>query len=371
MARVSLQHLSKEFPARGGTVRAVEDLSLAIENGEWLVLVGPSGCGKTTTLRLVAGLEKPSRGTISIDGKSVEGVAPKDRDIAMVFQNPALYPHLAVFDNMAFGLTVRGIPRAELTQRVKSAAEMLGLAGCLERMPTELSGGERQRVALGRALVRRPAIFLFDEPLANLDPQTALQLRTDLLSLRGQFGATVLYVTHDQEEAMTLGQRIAVLRSGALQQVGNSREVYDRPANLFVATFIGSPPINVFRGTLRERAGRMLFENGSVAAEKQRLSFPLTNEQAARLAARSGRAILAGVRPETIDAGAERQGGLEAEVEFVEDLGPDQYVHAKAAGERLVIRLRSHQGLGPRARIRLHMDPAAVHFFDPETEAAI
>jgi multiple sugar transport system ATP-binding protein len=245
VAQVVIAHLTKLFAgASGESVRAVEDLSLVVEDREFLVLVGPSGCGKTTTLRLIAGLEEPTQGTISIGGRPVTNLPPKERDVAMVFQNPALYPHLSAYDNMAFGLTLRKCPKAEIQRRVVEAAELLDLNGCLPRRPHELSGGQRQRVAIGRAIVRRPALFLFDEPLSNLDAPLRAQMREEIARLHTQLGASMVYVTHDQVEAMTLGDRVAVLQAGVLQQVGPPVELYRRPANPFVASFIGSLPMN-------------------------------------------------------------------------------------------------------------------------------
>src|SRR5436309_7043550 len=259
MARVVLENLSKRFTGPGGeTIRALDKASLAIEERELLVLVGPSGCGKTTTLRLIAGLEEPTSGTVAIDGQVVNPVPPQDRDIAMVFQNYALYPHMSVYENMAFGLKLRKCPRAETDRRVKAAAELLGLTACLERKPQALSGGQRQRVALGRAIVRQPKVFLFDEPLSNLDPQMRAQMRAEISRLHRRLASTMIYVTHDPVEAMTLGERIAVMREGAIQQVAAPMELYRRPANLFVAGFIGWPPMNLFLGTVLEK-GRALF----------------------------------------------------------------------------------------------------------------
>jgi multiple sugar transport system ATP-binding protein len=240
MARVAIEHLTKEFKGpHGEHIRALTDASLTANSGEFLVIVGPSGCGKTTTLRIIAGLEEPTGGTVQIDGEVVNSVAPKDRDIAMVFQNGALYPHMTVFENMVFGLQARKCPRAEADQRVREAAEVLDLGGCLERKPDALSGGQRQRVALGRAMVRRPKVFLFDEPLANLDAPMRLQMRAEISRLHTRLAATMIYVTHDQVEAMALGDRIAVMRDGAIQQVAKPMTLYREPANLFVAGFIG------------------------------------------------------------------------------------------------------------------------------------
>jgi multiple sugar transport system ATP-binding protein len=245
VARVVIENLCKAFSApTGDVIQAVDNVSFDVGDGEFLTLVGPSGCGKTTTLRLIAGLEKPDRGTISIDGSIANDLAPKERDVAMVFQNPALYPHLSVFENMAFGLKLRKCPRIEIERRVGAAAEMLGLNGTLNRRPEELSGGQRQRVAIGRAIVRRPRLFLFDEPLSNLDAPLRAQMREELARLHVELGATMIYVTHDQIEAMTLGQRVAVVHCGVIQQIGTPEEIYRRPADEFVAGFIGAMPMN-------------------------------------------------------------------------------------------------------------------------------
>jgi multiple sugar transport system ATP-binding protein len=245
VARVVIENLTKVFngPARED-IRAVDSVSLAVEDQEFLALVGPSGCGKSTTLRLISGLEEPTHGTISIEGKIVNEVAPKDRDVAMVFQNHALFPHLSAYENMAFGLKLRKFPRAEIEKRVMEAAELLALKGCLRRQPQELSGGQRQRVAIGRAIVRRPRVFLFDEPLSNLDAPLRAQLRAEIARLHTQLRATMIYVTHDQVEAMTLGDRVAVMQAGVLQQVGRPEEIYRCPANPFVSAFIGALPMN-------------------------------------------------------------------------------------------------------------------------------
>ena len=261
MAQVVLEHLTKVFAGpRGEGIRAVDCVSLTVEDKELLVLLGPSGCGKTTTLRLIAGLEEATTGTVSIDGRVVNGVAPENRDIAMVFQNHALYPHMTAFENMAFGLKLRKVPRAEIAARVGEAAEILGLAACLERKPAALSGGERQRVALGRAMVRRPRVFLFDEPLSNLDAALRQQMRAEIARLRRRLVATMIYVTHDQDEALTLGDRIAVMKQGVIQQVADPMNLYRNPANLFVAGFVGSPPMNFFKGAVVSMRGGLFFQ---------------------------------------------------------------------------------------------------------------
>jgi multiple sugar transport system ATP-binding protein len=245
MARVVIENLTKVFAVPGGQgIRAVDNLSLCVEDREFLVLVGPSGCGKTTTLRLIAGLEDATQGTISIAGKTVDTLVPKARDVAMVFQHPALYPHMSAYDNIAFGLMLRKCPRSEIERRVREAAELLGLNGCLPRLPHQLSGGQRQRVSIGRAIVRRPSLFLFDEPLSNLDAPLRAQMREEIARLQAHLGATMIYVTHDQVEAMSLGDRVAIMKSGAIQQIGQPMDLYRHPVNPFVANFIGSLPMN-------------------------------------------------------------------------------------------------------------------------------
>src|SRR4051794_21209383 len=249
MAEIILDHVEKSYP---GGVQAIEDLSLDIADGEFMVLVGPSGCGKSTALRMIAGLEEITGGTISIGGRVVNDVPPKDRDIAMVFQSYALYPHMTVRENLEFGLKIRKTPRAEMNSRVQEAAEILGITEFLERKPKQLSGGQRQRVAVGRAIVRKPSVFLFDEPLSNLDAKLRVQMRAEISKLQKTLKTTTVYVTHDQIEAMTMGNRIAIMRSGHLQQVGTPLEVYEQPANLFVASFIGTPPMNLVPATLAD-----------------------------------------------------------------------------------------------------------------------
>src|SRR5436309_5695304 len=294
MARVVLQNLCKTFRgAKGEEVVAVRDANLVVEDKEFLVLVGPSGCGKSTTLRMIAGLEEISQGTISIDGRVVNDVEPKHRDIAMVFQNYALYPHMTVYENMAFGLKLRKFPRAETDQRVREAAEILGLKPYFDRLPKALSGGQRQRVAVGRAIVRKPKVFLFDEPLSNLDAHMRVQMRAEISKLHGRLGATMIYVTHDQVEAMTMGDRIVVMKDGIIQQVDEPIALYDNPKNMFVAGFIGSPPMNFFKGTIEQRSGGLWFvEAGNGFA------VHVNDDMAKKLTGYVGRAVVFGSRPE-------------------------------------------------------------------------
>src|SRR5579872_1684946 len=289
MARVAMRSLNKKYDE----VHAVIDVNLDIRDQEFVVLVGPSGCGKTTTLRMVAGLESITSGNISIDEKVVNELPPMDRDIAMVFQNYALYPHMTVYDNMAFGLKMRKFDRPEIASRVKEAADILGIQDLLKRKPRQLSGGQRQRVALGRAIVRHPQVFLFDEPLSNLDAKLRVQMRVELKKLHERLGTTAIYVTHDQVEAMTLGDRVVVMRDGRVQQVGDPMELYNEPANRFVAGFIGSPAMNFF-------GVRITGENGGMWAEAEGIKIKVPGQLAPRLGAFAGREITLGVRPEDL-----------------------------------------------------------------------
>ncbi len=377
MARVILEHLSKVYPRPDGLpVQAVSDLTLAIENRELLVLLGPSGCGKTTTLRLLAGLEEPSAGTVSIDGRNMNAVAPKDRDVAMVFQNPALYPHLSVFENMAFGLTLRKLDRGEVARRVKEATSLLGLEDCLERLPMALSGGQRQRVAIGRALVRRPGLFLLDEPLSNLDVQLRAQMRLELARLHQRLQTTTVYVTHDQVEAMLLGHRLAVMKAGVLQQVGKPSELYQQPVNLFVAGFIGSPAMNFLHGRLEAQNGALFFASAAPAGDSRTESLRLQvgGPLADKLGGYAGKEIVLGLRPEHIHAQARAAGGAEqrreAVVERCETTGTENYLHVTWAGKNLVLRTATGQAPQP-AEVELKFEMQQARFFDPATERAV
>ena len=379
MARVVLEHLTKDFPGPNGEiVRAVSDLGLTVEDQELVVLVGPSGCGKTTTLRLVAGLEEPTAGTISIDGRAMNGTAPKDRNLAMVFQSPALYPHLSVYDNLAFGLKVRNYGKPEIAQRVKNAAEMLGLGDCLARLPMALSGGQRQRVAIGRALVRRPGLFLFDEPLSNLDPQMRCQLRSEIAALHRRLASTMLYVTHDQAEAMMLGDRVGVMRAGGLQQLDKPLDVYREPANLFVAGFIGSPPMNLLTGRILADAGALYFEQEVEAGEMphQRPKLRLADSAAGELPAYAGRAVVLGIRPEHVVPAASQsvtqaKQTATAIVESIETTGPESFLRTSCNGKPLVARVSDEERRGGAEQVLLDFDMRHARFFDPSTEQAI
>ena len=373
MARVVLENLTKSFKGpRSESIDAVSNLNLTAADGELLVLVGPSGCGKTTTLRLIAGLEDVTRGTISIDGTVVNSVAPKDRDIAMVFQHHALFPHMTARENLAFGLKLRKHSRAEIAQRVGEAAEMLGLADCLDRRPEALSGGQRQRVALGRALVRKPKVFLFDEPLSNLDAQMRIQMRREIAQLHSRIAATMIYVTHDQVEALTLGDRIAVLRQGSLQQVAGPMDLYRQPANLFVAGFIGSPSMNLFQGTLASDAGGLFFHEDAGSGLKLRVA----DEMSARLAGMTGKKVVLGIRPEHIAEKSEAKDAtngqaVEALAGVVEPMGPETFVYAMNGSHSFAARVRPDFQAAAQQKISLVFDMRHAHFFNPATELAI
>jgi len=354
MATVGFDHVTRIYP--GSTDAAVNDLNLEIADGEFLVLVGPSGCGKSTSLRMLAGLEDLTAGRVLIGDRDVSRVQPKDRDVAMVFQNYALYPHMTVEDNMAFALKMQGLPKAERTQRVVEAAKLLDLDGLLGRKPKALSGGQRQRVAMGRAIVRNPQVFLMDEPLSNLDAKLRVQTRGQISSLTRRLGVTTVYVTHDQTEAMTMGDRIAVLQLGVLQQVGTPRELYTAPRNVFVAGFIGSPTMNVFPAQVVE--GGVRFGSAVIPIEREAL-------------AASGAEVSIGVRPEDLQVLAGEGDGLSATVDLVEELGADAYIyaHGEPAGDRVEFVARVTGGEYPDLgeTVTLVARPGRVHMFDSQT----
>uniref|UniRef100_A0A832I1W6 sn-glycerol-3-phosphate ABC transporter ATP-binding protein UgpC n=1 Tax=Eiseniibacteriota bacterium TaxID=2212470 RepID=A0A832I1W6_UNCEI len=360
MPAVELKDVSKIY---GRGQRAVDRVTLDIRDGEFLVLVGPSGCGKSTLLRMVAGLEEISEGTVRIGERVVNDLPPKDRDIAMVFQNYALYPHMSVYDNMAFGLRRRGMPAADVDRLVREAAALLGLEGYLQRKPRELSGGERQRVALGRAMVRKPQVFLFDEPLSNLDAKLRVQMRAEIKRLHQRVRATMIYVTHDQTEAMTLGDRIAVLRKGLLQQVADPFTLYERPANQFVAGFIGSPPINFFRADVRA---------DGAALDAAGVAIALPAALAGGLAAHRGRSVQVGIRPEDLSLAPAVAGGqIPARVEVREPLGNEVLVHWSTPLGELVSRVPGQRAPDVGEAATLHFPHDKLRFFDPETERAL
>jgi multiple sugar transport system ATP-binding protein len=398
VAAISLRGLTKVYSTG---VTALDALDLEVGDGEFAVLVGPSGCGKTTALRMVAGLERITSGTVSLGGRVVNDVSPRRRDIAMVFQNYALYPHLTVYSNIGFALENKKVPKAERDRRIRAAAGVLGLGDLLGRTPRQLSGGQRQRVAMGRALVREPSVFLMDEPLSNLDAKLRVQMRTEVLRVHRALGAASLYVTHDQVEAMTMGDRVAVLLGGVLQQYDTPRALYDRPANLFVATFIGSPSMNLYEGGLS--AG----SRPAVVLGSQRLDLPAP--VAARVAAYQGRKVVVGIRPEDLVlpglgagagageprvSGPEVSGpGLAADVRLIEVLGSEEHVYFSidatpagagtavdesaeavilaASAPNGVARLDAGAGVRGGDRVTFAVDPARLYFFDPDTGQAI
>ncbi|HZT86473.1 MAG TPA: sn-glycerol-3-phosphate ABC transporter ATP-binding protein UgpC [Stellaceae bacterium] len=363
MAQVTIRQLNKKFDE----VHAVKDVNLDIRDREFVVLVGPSGCGKTTTLRMVAGLESISSGRIMIDETVVNDLPPMDRDIAMVFQNYALYPHMSVYDNMAFGLKMRKFDKGEIGRRVQEAAEILGIQDYLKRKPRQLSGGQRQRVALGRAIVRHPRVFLFDEPLSNLDAKLRVQMRVELKKLHERLGTTAIYVTHDQVEAMTLGDRVVVMRDGWVQQVGEPLELYNQPANRFVAGFIGSPAMNFATVQIRQ-------ENGGLWAQSEGIRIKVPGEAVRRVGAYAGKTVEIGVRPEDLRVanGADPADyTVDATVEVIEKLGSEILLDVAVGGATMVAAVEPTVTAKVHDKLRLALNPDRLHFFDSETEAAI
>jgi multiple sugar transport system ATP-binding protein len=363
MGQVVLKDINKFYDA----VHAVKDVNLQIRDKEFVVFVGPSGCGKTTTLRMVAGLEAISSGVISIDGQVVNDLAPMDRDIAMVFQNYALYPHMSVYDNMAFGLKMRKFPKAEIVTRVREAADILGIGEYLKRKPRQLSGGQRQRVALGRAIVRHPRVFLFDEPLSNLDAKLRVQMRVELKKLHLRLGTTAIYVTHDQVEAMTLGDRVVVMKDGLVQQVGEPLDLYNTPANRFVAGFIGSPAMNFAKVTMANGNGRLTAKNSGFELE-------VPAAHADRLRAHAGREVTLGIRPENLHVATDADpAGLTfpSKVEVVEQLGSEILLDVRVGDGTMVAAVEPTVRAKVQDQLRLAVNPARMHFFDARTEAAI
>ncbi len=393
MAPITLEKVTKVYP---NGFKAVDELDLDVADGEFMVLVGPSGCGKTTALRMVAGLEDVTQGTLSISGRVVNDVSPKDRDIAMVFQNYALYPHMTVAENIGFALKLRKVPKSEIKRKVRETAELLGLTEWIDRKPGQLSGGQRQRVAMGRAIVREPSVFLMDEPLSNLDAKLRVQMRAEVSRIQRRVGVATLYVTHDQVEAMTMGDRVAVLSAGVLQQCDSPQALYDNPTNLFVAGFMGSPAMNLFEATVGAEAGFVLI--GS-----QKIPLPETV-----LSARPGlrgyanRSVVVGIRPEdlpilrTDEVSAEETSAVfEGNVELVEALGSEQLVHFTSDARQIevastkdedaeglsqgalakagegVARVDARARLSTGSRVRFQLDPGRIHFFDLATTQAI
>jgi multiple sugar transport system ATP-binding protein len=352
---------------RFGRTVAVDELTLEIEDGEFLVLVGPSGCGKSTALRMIAGLEEISEGDLYIGSRRVNDLAPKDRDVAMVFQSYALYPHMSVYDNLAFALQLRHVPRSEIGARVRDAAAILGIANLLDRKPKQLSGGQRQRVALGRAIVREPQVFLMDEPLSNLDAKLRVEMRAEIGKLHQRLGVTTVYVTHDQVEAMTMGDRIAVLRDGLLQQVDAPMTLYDSPANVFVATFIGSPSMNI----LRARVGG---SSDGVFLETDGFRLPAPAPRAPELVERVGQELLLGIRPEhleTRELAENVDATIQAGVEVAEPMGSEIVLHLRAGQDTVTARVDPRTRVAPGDVVELAVDLERIHLFDPDTEEAI
>ena len=360
MGKLVLENLSRKF----GAVEAVKDVSLSIEDGEFVVFLGPSGCGKTTTLRMIAGLEDLTGGNIYLDGRLLNDILPADRDIAMVFQNYALYPHMTVYNNMGFGLKMRGTAKQEIKARVGRAAEILDILHLLDRYPRELSGGQRQRVAVGRAIVRNPRVFLFDEPLSNLDAKLRAQTRVELLKLHRQLAATSVYVTHDQIEAMTMGDRIVIMLDGTVQQVGAPMEIYRKPVNRFVAGFIGTPPMNFLYV-------RLVSEGTRLSLKGQGFQIPLSAEKAVRLGRFTDREVLLGIRPENLllQPAAPECDPLRAPIEIVEAIGSDIYLNFSYAGTSMTARVEATVDIKVGQEVALYPDPERVHLFDRNSGA--
>ncbi|GGB51425.1 sn-glycerol-3-phosphate ABC transporter ATP-binding protein UgpC [Virgibacillus dakarensis] len=364
MAELRLEHIQKSYDKK---TTAVDDFNLHIQDKEFIVFVGPSGCGKSTTLRMIAGLEEITGGELYIDDKKMNDVAPKDRDIAMVFQNYALYPHMNVYDNMAFGLKLRKFKKDEIKQRVDNAARILGLEAYLDRKPKALSGGQRQRVALGRAIVRDAKVFLMDEPLSNLDAKLRVQMRAEIQKLHQRLQTTTIYVTHDQTEAMTMATRLVVMKDGIIQQVGAPKDVYDNPENMFVGGFIGSPSMNFLTGKLKDG----LFELGDVKIKVPEGKMKILREQGF-----TNKDIVLGIRPEDIhdepvfiDATPDTK--ITATIDVAELMGAESYLYSKVGEQDFIARVDSRSDINGGERIDLAFDMNKVHFFDPETELRI
>jgi multiple sugar transport system ATP-binding protein len=368
MADLSLRHIYKIYE---GDVTAVKDFNLEIEDKEFIVFVGPSGCGKSTTLRMIAGLEEISKGELYIGGKLVNDVEPKERDIAMVFQNYALYPHMTVYDNMAFALKLRKAPKDEIEKKVREAAKRLDIEHLLERKPKALSGGQRQRVALGRAIVREPKVFLMDEPLSNLDAKLRVQMRTEISKLYQSLGTTFIYVTHDQVEALTMGTRIVVMKDGIVQQVDSPLNIYNTPTNLFVAGFIGSPQMNLVNGMVVENDGKLYckFEENNI----------LLPEEKAKILKEKGyvnKEVVFGMRPEHLDDNIEiieanPKATLTGSVEVVERMGAESYIYFKSGNNNMTARVDGSTKCEPKDKIKLYVENENIHVFDKETELRI
>ncbi len=378
MASLSLRNVYKRYP---GGVTAVIDFNLEIKDKEFIVFVGPSGCGKSTTLRMVAGLEEISDGEVYIGDRLINDVAPKDRDIAMVFQNYALYPHMTVFDNMAFGLKLRKTPKDEIRRRVEEAARILDIEHLLERKPKALSGGQRQRVALGRAIVREPKVFLLDEPLSNLDAKLRAQMRTEISKLHQRLGTTFIYVTHDQTEAMTMASRIVVMKSGVIQQVDTPQNLYLYPCNLFVAGFIGSPQMNFIDAVIVKDGDKYFVEFGSEdtktrAGVKYKIELPASKNKDNCLDAYVGKEVIMGIRPEDVHNEEDllatfKDGIVEADVEVTELMGAETYLYMNCEGQSINARVAPTNTARPGDKIQIAIEPNKIHLFDKDTELTI
>ncbi len=368
MASLSFKHIYKKYP---GGVTAVSDFSLEVKDKEFIIFVGPSGCGKTTTLRMIAGLEEITEGELFIGDRIVNDIAPKDRDIAMVFQNYALYPHMTVFDNMAFGLKLRKVPKEEIKRRVEEAARILDITHLLDRRPKALSGGQKQRVALGRAIVREPSVFLLDEPLSNLDAKLRAAMRTEITKIHKRLGTTFIYVTHDQIEAMTMATRIVVMKDGIIQQVSTPQNLYDYPVNLFVAGFIGTPQMNFIQATLENKGGDLFLKFGETM-----LKLPPEKANAPELKDYIGKEVIAGVRPECIHddpmyLSSMADSTITSYVDVTELMGAEIYLYVTCEEQNLIAKVSSRSTARAGDTVKLALDMSRVHIFDKETEKAI
>jgi ABC-type sugar transport system ATPase subunit len=348
MASLTLKGITKRF----GKAIALSSVDLEVEDGEFCVLLGPSGCGKSTLLNIIAGLIPQEEGTVLLDGQSVDRLAPRDRDVAMVFQSYALYPHMKVAENLSFGLRMRGLPKPSIHERVTEAARVLGIEDLLDRKPKELSGGQQQRVAMGRALVRRPRLFLLDEPLSNLDARLRTNVRLELKILHHQIRGTIIYVTHDQVEAMTLGDKVVVMRDGKVHQIDRPETIYAQPADTFVATFIGSPEMNLYHGRLVRQEGRLLFQGAGFSLDLGGLQLGLEEEE-----------VEVGIRPEDIGIAQEVAVPLQARVEMISNLGSETYIHTRLGQESLTLRASKEAACQPGEVIHLMIDPDRLHVF--------
>ena len=363
MATVNLENITKIYP---GDVKAVDSVNIEINDQEFVVLVGPSGCGKSTTLRMIAGLEEISGGTLTIDGKVVNDVPPKDRDIAMVFQNYALYPHMTVYDNMAFGLKIRKFPKDKIDKLVKEAADILGIENLLDRKPKALSGGQRQRVAVGRAIVRQPKVFLFDEPLSNLDAKLRVQMRAEISGLHNKLKATMVYVTHDQIEAMTMADKIVVMKDGIIKQIGTPLNLYNDPDNLFVAGFIGSPPMNFMPVTIVKKGSKLIADEGEFKIE-----IPAANQK--MLEGMEGKQLIMGVRPEDLEVNPKgsKEDSISATVQVVEQLGEEIQLHLTTDQSSIIAKVQPTLSFAVDENVFFTANPDKVYFFNKETEERI